>query len=393
MKAVNLADFVSSKSLHLRALVAKSFSQELEISYASCAEDVLNFEKCIQPLVQENYHVGQGAAPLRFLAIRLSREQGSFEISGSERLFARPQDELVDLLSLLGCKDIVLGKSSLKFRSIGQWPRQVQVSAVKSSQMLSALLLSSWALKEDFEIHVSSFKGDELPSSSYLKMTVDFLRLLGMNLNFNQDKSFYLISKEQKIKIEKYVVEPDMSSIAILAFMGAVELGVCFSPFPETSLQGDEVVFEILKKSGVSVELLGEVLLKALTVHPCKNYSGLNWNLRPTPDLFPALACFLSKAQSASVLSGLENLNFKESKRLDLVAKLLNSVGVKTEKTQGTFKIFPVKELSTKKIVFNPEEDHRMAMAAALLNAMGAKIEIQNPTVVNKSFPHFWHHT
>ena len=39
---------------------------------------------------------------------------------------------------------------------------------------------------------------------------------------------------------------------------------------------------------------------------------------------------------------------------------------------------------------FDPAQDHRMAMAAALLNLAGANLKILTPEVVDKSFPEFW---
>ena len=39
---------------------------------------------------------------------------------------------------------------------------------------------------------------------------------------------------------------------------------------------------------------------------------------------------------------------------------------------------------------FDPDEDHRMAMAAQVANFGGATFEVMNKEVVAKSFPEFW---
>ena len=39
---------------------------------------------------------------------------------------------------------------------------------------------------------------------------------------------------------------------------------------------------------------------------------------------------------------------------------------------------------------FNPDHDHRMAMAAAVLKLAGFTIDIQDADVVKKSYPGFW---
>ncbi|MBY0386373.1 3-phosphoshikimate 1-carboxyvinyltransferase, partial [bacterium] len=42
---------------------------------------------------------------------------------------------------------------------------------------------------------------------------------------------------------------------------------------------------------------------------------------------------------------------------------------------------------------FDPDQDHRMAMAAQVANLYGARFQILNPHVVDKSYPQFWLHT
>jgi 3-phosphoshikimate 1-carboxyvinyltransferase len=41
-------------------------------------------------------------------------------------------------------------------------------------------------------------------------------------------------------------------------------------------------------------------------------------------------------------------------------------------------------------IKVSPDQDHRLAMAAAVLRLSGAPLEILNPECVKKSFPNFW---
>jgi 5-enolpyruvylshikimate-3-phosphate synthase len=41
-------------------------------------------------------------------------------------------------------------------------------------------------------------------------------------------------------------------------------------------------------------------------------------------------------------------------------------------------------------IVFDPDKDHRMAMAAGLARLKGFQIEITDEAAVDKSFPDFW---
>ncbi len=60
------------------------------------------------------------------------------------------------------------------------------------------------------------------------------------------------------------------------------------------------------------------------------------------------------------------------------------------EEENGRGKIMPSNDgYSGKELEFNTYEDHRMAMAFAPL-ATKATVTIEEPEVVNKSYPQFW---
>ncbi len=189
------------------------------------------------------------------------------------------------------------------------------------------------------------------------------------------------------------MIEPDMSCVAALAFMGAWSDGIRFWALPNGSLQGDAMVFPLLEKMGVRIIASptdfppGFVNVR---VEKVKTFQGIEVDLKSTPDLFPVLAAFCSLAKSTTRITGLQNLNSKESRRLDRMRELLVGLGVRCESSPGEFIIHPVEKFSGDEKNFTPDEDHRLAMAAALLNLRGAKLKIQNPDVVQKSFPNFW---
>ncbi|MEZ4815366.1 MAG: hypothetical protein R3A80_09220 [Bdellovibrionota bacterium] len=393
-----------SKSLYNRALVMQSFEPDLKIvtnsSYES--EDVQLFKKALSDFGrgETEFYCGAGAAPFKFLAIRLSRQMGSFVIRGTERLLSRPLDELLSLLSQLGCRDVLLSSDSLSFSSSGEWPTAIEVNVEKSSQELSALILSSWELDEELQV---TLVGD-VASSTYLEMTVALMSAAGWsgNLIVNDRLEKVLLPKKQYVVLDEIFVEPDMSCIASLALAGAIKGGAHFFSMLPSSLQGDQLVFPLMAKMGVKLKqklqkarenedsFEEQLQLVEVIVEEASIYSGIEVDLRATPDLFPVLAAFSAKASTPSIFTGLKNLNIKESRRLDRMKELLEGVGVKCELQEDRFKVLPVTDYKLSTFDFDSDKDHRLAMAAALLKLQGALINLKNPEVVNKSFPNFW---
>jgi len=406
MLELSTQDIPASKSLYNRALILKSFEPDLKILSNTQleSEDVQLLKKALIDLSEgkTSFFCGAGAAPLKFLAIRLSRERGAFSIQGTERLFSRPLKSLISILEQVGCTDIQCSSDTLSFSSSGKWPERILVSATQSGQELSALILSSWDLEAECTLEIQS---SEVASLSYVEMTLALMMGAGWSgeVQSKERLESILLPKKQFVVLDEVYIEPDMSCIATLALMGALKEGVAFNSMIPSSLQGDQVIFRILRDMGVKIaakEQKKEVAqgsvfenlptLQRLEVSKAETFHGIEVDLLSTPDLFPVLAAFSVSAQSPSTFKGLKNLDLKESKRLTKMTELFTQLGVKCEATEDTFKVYSGATLNSEPFTFNPDQDHRLAMVAALLNLQGATIKIESPEVVNKSFPNFW---
>ena len=102
------------------------------------------------------------------------------------------------------------------------------------------------------------------------------------------------------------------------------------------------------------------------------------------------LAVLCARAQGESRLSGLSHLAAKESDRLQGTIRLLERLGRKTAVIGDVLTIFGNKDFFTASGLYDPDQDHRMAMAAQAANFYGASFKIETPQVTKKSFPHFW---
>ena len=373
----------ASKSMLNRALVALSYEPSVKILGDSSCEDVRLMRQGLADLIWgKPVECGHAGTVLRFLALRASRLHGSHVLQGSERLFSRPQSELMPILGQLGVT-AVFDNNSLRIKTDG-WRLIVDglhVNAQRSSQFASAVILNAWGLKFPLHFHIPR----EIVSESYLKMTVQMMRQMGMRIETNG--SDFFIPANQKIGVREYVVEMDLSSAFAVAAMAVVGGEAHLEGFPEKSLQPDAVFLDLLTKMGASLKLERGTL----HVQKSPHLQGVKANLINTPDLFPILSVLCALANSPSELSGVGHLKYKESSRLERTSELLSLMGAKVQATEDFVRIEPAssKNVPISTVVFNVDQDHRMAMAATVARWAGYPIQVSDMKVVDKSFPEF----
>jgi 3-phosphoshikimate 1-carboxyvinyltransferase len=105
------------------------------------------------------------------------------------------------------------------------------------------------------------------------------------------------------------------------------------------------------------------------------------------PDPAQTLAVVAACAHGTTVLRGLHTLPVKETDRIAALHQELLKMGIQSE-TGPDYLIIHGGEPHGARIA--TYEDHRMAMSFATLAAKIPAIEIEEPRVVDKSFPSFW---
>jgi shikimate kinase len=130
-------------------------------------------------------------------------------------------------------------------------------------------------------------------------------------------------------------------------------------------------------------------------------------NLENSPDIFPCLAALsvlVSVESGWSRFSGAPHLRHKESDRIHGIVRLLSLLGheyvehpdgleVKALGKKGLERVWGRwRKLAKQGLLqsYDPDQDHRLAFAAAVLAAFGAPICVRGRGVVAKSIPSFW---
>ncbi len=381
----------SSKSWMNRALIIQSYQPLLKIVGHSESEDVKNLKQSLQDLNtgKNEFFCGAGGTTLRFFTFRVSRHPGQWTIKADERLLQRPQTDLKNILQQLGVTITTINSTTIGIRSAGwNYPETIHCDGKISSQFISGLLLNCWNLPREIKIEVHH----PVVSADYLNMTIALLQQCALETEVTSKKNILEINIPAKqLPQEKNILaEPDMSSAFALASAAVINGSANITNWPNVSLQPDIEFLNIFKKMKISFD----VTENQLSVQKHSEWKAADRSLKETPDLFPVLAVLCSLADGVSYLYGAENLQTKESDRFAKTIELLTLCGFKTEVKNSGLEIHGKSSSLNKETVleFDPDQDHRMAMAAGLLNLAGFKINILNQNVVNKSYPQFWQH-
>src|SRR5690606_36063258 len=117
----------------------------------------------------------------------------------------------------------------------------------------------------------------------------------------------------------------------------------------------------------------------------------VHFDFKSCPDLAQTvIACCAALGREAS-FSGLETLKIKETDRINALQNEIAKFGVRLfEETPGTYRLDCSKRFEPENLVIQTYEDHRMAMAFAPLVLVFKNMEIEDPAVVEKSYPAFW---
>jgi len=325
-------------------------------------------------------YCGESGTTLRLMTAVCALVEGKCRLSAGKSLNMRPIEPLLDALKRLGvlgeCTD---GRPPLTIHGTGVIRGgSTEIRGDVSSQFLSALLIASPLAKGLVTVRLTT----ALESKPYVAMTLDAMRLFGVELDASPDSRVFQIPVKP-YEPAKIVVEGDWSSAAYPLAAGALCGRVSVNRLDTESSQADRRIVEILKSMGARVTgMRGDV-----TVRPFK-LRAVDLDLSDCPDLFPVVSALCAVAEGESRLTGLSRLRFKESDRVEAMAEGLTRMGVKVNMGDGAMSI---RGGRVRGAVVDPHGDHRIAMALAVLSlAAVGETTIKDAECVSKSYPGFW---
>ena len=385
-KCVGEIKITGSKSETNRLLILKELYKKISLSNISNSDDSNVMQKALNS-EESLIDIGHAGTAMRFLtsfyAISVGRE---IVLTGSERMKRRPIKILVNALNDLGANIEYTGNKGyppLKIKGKNISGGEIILPSNISSQYLTSLLLIGPKLRNGLKIKLSG----QITSYPYVKLTLDFLRRIGVDLEFKSDTIF--VKNITDIEQKNIKIESDWSSASY--FFSAVALSrfsnLKLSFFSTNSLQGDSILVKLYKKLGVDSRIKnGNLILSKNSNFKKPNF--INLNLNDTPDLAQTIAVTCLGLKINCELNGLHTLKIKETDRLVALKNEISKFGAIVKITNDSLQLIAKKNLKYD-VEIDTYNDHRMAMAFAPL-ALKNNIKIKNEKVVTKSYPAFW---
>lgn len=335
----------------------------------------------------------------RFLAASALLADAPLTITGNERMQQRPIGQLAALLQSLGCTIDYLkaeGCPPLRITPPTQLATtQITIGRTQSSQFITALMLVAVFLDDGLTISMP----DGTTSASYVRMTIDLLDHLGVQIKHADNLSVIKVSPG--LAPFSLDIEPDASGATYWWAAGALlptsTIRVQgFNPSTPSS-QGDAHFPTLLEQMGCK-------LITSDNTLACKgqtNLSPIICDMSDMPDAVMSLAAVACFAKGTTIIKGVKTLRVKECDRIAALQAQLGKLAVFVEDNlngdEDTLSITPPDSGidctdTAPPVSFDTYDDHRMAMSLSLLALRRPNITINNPKCVAKTYPNYFQH-
>ncbi|MBN1193737.1 MAG: 3-phosphoshikimate 1-carboxyvinyltransferase [Methanomicrobiaceae archaeon] len=323
---------------------------------------------------------GESGTTLRLCAGIAALGTAPVLLDGSTRMRERPVGPLGDALATLG--------AGIRYTGTPGYP-PVEVTGPLSggtacmdgrisSQFVSSVLIASPCARSAVSLQLS---GDPV-SHPYIDITTAVMEKFGVRVARRGYRSFSV--SPGRYAARRYVIEGDWSSASYFFGIAAASGGrMTVDLLNPASPQGDRMFIDALSRMGCRVSLKGD----SVTVERTGPLRGIEIDMSSSPDTVQTLAAVAAYAESPTRISGIGHLRYKESDRIAATATMLRACGAEVETGADFLTIHP---RPLHGAVVDPGQDHRTAMAGAILGYGTGDVTIRDAECTDKSFPGFW---
>lgn len=339
------------------------------------------------PKDQGEIHVGSAGTAARFLTAMLALSSGVYTIEASEQMKKRPMRPLFEALTEMGADFTFLEKEGfLPVRVQGaafagaRPARSVAIDISSSTQFLSALMMTAPMLLNGLSIQITSDKTD----GAYVRITSKMMRQFGCCVQYTGRT--YEIPGNQQYQPGTYLIEPDVSAACYFYAAAALTGGsVLVRNVRDDSMQGDLKFLAVLKQMGCTVAQEPEGIRVRGPLGAV--YNGIDVDMNDFSDQAMTLAALAPFAQTPTYIYNIGHIRHQESDRIHAIVTELRRLGVRVAEEPDAVRIYPSR---VQPGVISTYEDHRIAMAFALLGLRCDGIVIDNWECCNKTFENYF---
>src|SRR5690606_12317970 len=195
----------------------------------------------------------------------------------------------------------------------------------------------------------------------------------------------------QKFQPATIYVEPDWSAASYwYAIVALSDKGEVVLPgLKAHSLQGDIAIVDIMTHFGVASSFQEDGL------HITKVNKGSDkvlFDFKECPDLAQTIVALAAGRRSYVIITGVESLKIKVMVGLVALKNEIGTFGATIVADGEAYHVHTQDAHVPENVTFETYENHRMAMAFAPLALVFDQVTINEPDVVEKSYPDFWSH-
>ena len=370
-----------SKSITARALLLAAVAEGTSTLFnAQFSDDCQTFLNCLKDLgipaevhgttvkitgcggklgkKEGRINVGSAGTAARFLPAFLAFQSGKYYLDCSAQMKTRPVAPLISALKSLGTKFTFHGEENcypFTIEGTSTPASEVTVDITKSSQFLSALLISAACSGKPLKIRPCGSHGLD-----YVNMTLDMMWSFGITV---EDDDGYTINGKYTAK--KYDIEPDIS--AACYFYAANKIlgtNITVNGVLPHSMQGDIKFIKLLE-----------------------SFDGGKVDMHEFSDQALTLAAIAPYLKEPTEMCNIAHIRRQECDRISAMVYNLTAMGVKCDEREDGVKIYPSQP---KPALIKTFGDHRVAMAFALTGLRADGIEIENAEVCSKTFKNYF---
>ena len=339
-------------------------------------------------------NAGNSGTFARLLLGLLIKSPHELEIIGDESLSRRDFLRIINPLEQFGAKFVANKKKNLPLKILGSdYLRPINFFENKgSAQCKSSVILA--ALNTPGKTTIVAKK-----SRNHTELLLKYLKL-PIKVVSNKKHDLIEVTGQKQFKSFDYSIPGDMSSSAFFIVLTLLSKNSKLK-IKNVNINPSRIGFiKIINKMGAKVKFINKriscgELIADICVVSQKNIKAVNCPVKLNSsaiDEFLIIFLLASKASGVSYFKKLGELNKKESPRLKLGSMILKKMGVKTETSKDSIKIFgnPNLEINKKILISNFYKDHRIFMTSVIAAlCLGGEWTIEDAESHMSSFPSF----
>lgn len=354
-------------------------------------------------------NVGNAGTAARFLTAFLALEkEGEYTLDGDPQMRDRPMKGLIDSLSELGSATFTFLEKPFHFpfkmKTHGLQNPYARVDATASSQILSALLLTLPACKQDIILDCPNVR------TAYVCVTEAIKSFFGiLESSMIEKRSFNIKNNPyQTPKDSLFLVEPDLSAASYFFALTVLHGGtLSIKNIPTKPIQGDVAFAEVLQSHALQIVPQENQWTIQRPANSPINKDEADFNFNLFSDTFLTYAAIAPLLNKETTITGIQHTRLQETDRVSAMATELKKLGQTVIENEDSLKIFSDKNALIEKakaarakgktLEIETYEDHRFAMSFGILGTYDllgdgqAWMSIKDPECCGKTFPKFFH--